>query len=102
RAPVRADAGGPEQPEGEDRVPRLWDVAFRDRRKPRSAARGNERRDVVLQIARVSVQRRTRRFHRRARTRLCDRAEPRRAALTVDEAGTDAGSPEETAQRAAL
>ena len=43
---ARAEAGRAEQPEGEDRLHRLRHVALRDRREPRSAARGDEGRDA--------------------------------------------------------
>ena len=70
----------------------LRHVALRDRREPRSAARGDEGRDVVLPAARVSVHAGAGGVHRRARARLRHRAEPRRAAAAADEAGAHAGS----------
>ena len=51
-----------------------------------------ERQDVVLPAARVSVHRRARGVHRRARAHLRRRAEPRRADAAADEARADAGA----------
>ena len=90
------------QPEGEDRLHRLRHLALRDRGEPRSAARRDQGRDLLLPAARVSVHAGAGQLHRRARARLRHRAEPRRPAAAADEAGDDAGSAEEAAQRAAL
>ncbi len=58
------------EPEGENRLHRIRHVALRHRGEPRSAARGDEGRNVLLPAARVSVQRRAGGVHRRTRARL--------------------------------
>ncbi len=101
-AQARAQAGDRPEPEGEDRPHRLRHLRIRDRGEPRSAARGDESRDVVLPAARVPVQRGARAVRRRARAPLRHRAEPRRAALAADEAGARARAADQAPQRAAL
>ena len=86
----------------EDRHHRLRHVALGDHREPRSAARRDEREDLVPPRAGVSVHRRHGEVHRRARAHLRRRAEPRRAARDAAEAGAVARALREAAQRAAL
>ena len=77
----------------EDRLHRLRHVALGDRaRAAISCASETDVETVVLPAARVSVHRRARGVHRRARARLRHRAEPRRPAAAADEAGAHAGA----------